>query len=155
MQICWCSSYVLAVNCLFNYFLEFSVLCVHTLEKRKTFNFDLFFECRRLFQKQANTYKTYSKPINIPTLSYYYKLNQKCLYSEDLCQGEILKNCDFRGIWNMIQIFPKIYHTVNQIFTLKFIVGKNKFIPYIHQVIIFRYFCLPVCVCNYSNSDWK
>ena len=46
---------VLAVNCLFNYFLELSVLCVHTLihwKKRKTFNFDLLFECRGLLEKK-------------------------------------------------------------------------------------------------------
>ena len=37
----------------------------------------------------------------------------------------------------MIQIFPKLFHTGNQICTLKCIVGKNKFIPCIHQEVMF------------------
>ena len=129
---------VLAVYCLFNYFLEFSVLCVHTLEKRKTFSFDFFFQCGGLLEKETTDYKTYIRQypeyifsnlnhiipniISVPILSYYYKLNQKCFYSVDLCQ-DIFKNFRFLDIWNMIQIFPKIFHPICTLY-----LGKNKFI---------------------------
>ena len=75
--------------------------------------------------------------ISMPSLPFYYKLNQKCLYSADLHLVEFLKIWDFWGIWNMIQIFPNLCHTGNEICTIKFIVGKNKFIPYIHQEVMF------------------
>ena len=46
----------------------------------------------------------------------------------------------------MIRIFPKLFHTGNQICTLKFIVEKTKFIPYIHQEVIFLVH-LFICLC--------
>ena len=76
---------VLAVNSLSNYFREFSVLCVHILEKEKTFSFDLFFQCGGLLEKETTDYKTFI--IQYPEYIFSnLKLNQKCLYSVDLCQ---------------------------------------------------------------------
>ena len=103
----------------------------------------------------SNLNHTIPNIISMPILSYYYKLNQKCLYSADLHLVEFLKIWDFFGIWNMIQIFPNLFDTGNQSCTMKFIEGKiNSFLTSIRR-LCFWCICLSVCVCNYSNSNWR
>ena len=92
-------------------------MCTYTdtLEKRKTSNFDLFFECRGLLEKKkqviikatsvnisrvyfSNLNHTIPNIVSMPILPFYYKLNQKCLYSADLRLVEFQKIWDFLGI---------------------------------------------------------
>ena len=94
----------------------------------------------------SNLNHTIPNIISMSILSYYYKLNEKCLYSADLCLVEFLKIWDFLGIWNMIQIFPNLFDTGNQSCTMKFIERKNKFIPYIYQEVMFLVY-LFICLC--------
>ena len=59
---------------------------------------------------------------------------------------EFLKIWVFLGIWNLIQIFLNLFDTGNLICTMTFIQEKNKFIPYIHQEVMFMVH-LFICLC--------